>query len=172
MFVWLLWSFWGFCPESFFCIFPCWHTRLRICLQCGRPGFDSESRKIPCRRSWQPNPVFLPGESHRQRSLVGYSPWGHKESVITKWLTHTHTHTHHNIYCTFCIAWWVSGMHTSCYRSTCVSVLPSAWKIFLPFSITWLLLFLQVECYLFRRDYSLWLIVHRADLETEILEHK
>ena len=36
-------------------------------------------RKIPWRRAWQPTPVFLPGESHRQRSLAGYSPWGHKE---------------------------------------------------------------------------------------------
>ena len=34
----------------------------------------------PWRRKWQPTPVFLPGESHGQRSLVGYSPWGRKES--------------------------------------------------------------------------------------------
>ena len=32
-------------------------------------------------------PVFLPGESHEQRSLVGYSPWGHKESDMTEWLS-------------------------------------------------------------------------------------
>ena len=32
-------------------------------------------------------PVFLPGESHGQRSLVGYSPWGHKESDLTERLT-------------------------------------------------------------------------------------
>ena len=32
--------------------------------------------KIPWRREWQPTPVFLPGESHRQRMLAGYSPWG------------------------------------------------------------------------------------------------
>ena len=32
------------------------------------------------RKKWQPPPVFLPGESHGQRSLVGYSPWGQKES--------------------------------------------------------------------------------------------
>ena len=50
--------------------------------------------KIPCRRKWQPTPVFLPGESHGQRSLVGYSPWGCKESDKTERLTHTHTHTH------------------------------------------------------------------------------
>ena len=34
--------------------------------------------KIPWRRKWQSTPVFLPGKSHRERSLVGYSPWGHK----------------------------------------------------------------------------------------------
>ena len=36
------------------------------------------------RRTWQPTPVLLPGKSHGQRSLVGYSPWGHKESDITE----------------------------------------------------------------------------------------
>ena len=39
------------------------------------PGFG----KILLRRAWQPNLVFLSGESHRQRSLVGYDPWGCKE---------------------------------------------------------------------------------------------
>ena len=34
--------------------------------------------KIPWRRAWQPTPVFLPGKSHGQRSLMGYSPWVHK----------------------------------------------------------------------------------------------
>ena len=46
-------------------------------------------RKIPWRRTWQSTPVFLPGELHGQRSLVGYSPWGPKESDMTE-LTHTH----------------------------------------------------------------------------------
>ena len=36
--------------------------------------------KISCRRKWQPTPVFFPGESHGERSLVSYSPWGHRES--------------------------------------------------------------------------------------------
>ena len=40
--------------------------------------------KIPWRRAWQPIPVFLPEESHGQRSLVGYSPWGCKESDMTE----------------------------------------------------------------------------------------
>ena len=44
-------------------------------------------RKIPWRRKWQPSPVFLPGKFHGQRSLVGYSPWGCKESDMTKWLS-------------------------------------------------------------------------------------
>ena len=43
--------------------------------------------KIPWRREWQPIPVFLPGEFHRQRSLVGCSPWGLKESDTTEQLT-------------------------------------------------------------------------------------
>ena len=42
--------------------------------------FDSWVRKILWRRKWQPTPVFTPGKSHGQRSPVGYSPWGCKES--------------------------------------------------------------------------------------------
>ena len=38
------------------------------------------------RIKWQPTPVFLPGESHGQRSLVGYSPWGHKELDTTRYM--------------------------------------------------------------------------------------
>ena len=55
--------------------------------------FDPWGRKIPWRRAWQPTPVFLPGESHGQRSLVGYSPWSRKESDTTELVTHTQTHT-------------------------------------------------------------------------------
>jgi len=42
--------------------------------------FDPWVRKIPWGRKWLPTPVFLPGESHGPRSLVGYSPWGCEES--------------------------------------------------------------------------------------------
>ena len=41
-------------------------------------------KKIPQRRKWQPTPVFLPGKSHRQGRLAGYSAWGHKESDWTE----------------------------------------------------------------------------------------
>ena len=45
-----------------------------------RLTFDSWVGKIPWRRAQQSTPVFLPGESHGQRSLGDYSPEGHKES--------------------------------------------------------------------------------------------
>ena len=47
-----------------------------VYLQCGRPGFNPWVRKIPWRRKWLPRPLFLPGESHGWRSLVGCSPRG------------------------------------------------------------------------------------------------
>ena len=52
---------------------------LRNRLQCRRLRFDPWVTKIPWRRKWQSAPVILPGKSHGQRSLVGYSPQGHKE---------------------------------------------------------------------------------------------
>ena len=47
----------------------------------------------PLEKGMQPTQVFLPGEFHGQRSLVGYSPWGHKESDITKQLMAPHSST-------------------------------------------------------------------------------
>ena len=55
--------------------------------QCRRPRFNPWVRKIPWRREWQPTPIFLPGESHGQQSLVGYSPLGSKESDTAEQLT-------------------------------------------------------------------------------------
>ena len=50
-----------------------------------RPEFNFANNKAGLwRRQWQPNPVFLAGESHEQRSLSVYSPWGHKESNTTE----------------------------------------------------------------------------------------
>ena len=45
---------------------------------CRRVRFNLWVRKIPWRRKWQPTSVLLPGEPHRQRILVGYSPWGRR----------------------------------------------------------------------------------------------
>ena len=55
--------------------------------QCGRRSrcrFDPWVGKTPWRRKWQSTPVFLPGESHGRRGLVGYSPRGRKESDTTE----------------------------------------------------------------------------------------
>ena len=52
--------------------------------RCKRHAFNCWIRKIPWRRAWQPTPVSYPGESHGQRSLVGYSPQGLKESDMTE----------------------------------------------------------------------------------------
>ena len=65
---------------------PWWLRRQSICPQWGRPGFNPWVGKIPWRRKWQPTAVFLPGKFHGLRSLVGYSPWGQKESDTTQWL--------------------------------------------------------------------------------------
>ena len=57
----------------------------------GDLGLTPWSGRFPWRRVCQPTPVFLPGESHGQRSLVGYSPRGHKEWDMTKVTEHACT---------------------------------------------------------------------------------
>ena len=52
-----------------------------------RLRFDAWIKKIRWRRKWQPTAVFLPGESHGQTSLAGYSPWGRKEVDTTERLS-------------------------------------------------------------------------------------
>ena len=54
--------------------------------QCRGHGFGPWVREIPWRRKLQPTPVFMSGESHGIRSLMGYSPWGRKESDTTEQL--------------------------------------------------------------------------------------
>ena len=63
---------------------PRWLSCKESACQCRRCWFDCRVVKIPWRRKWQPTPVFSPRKSHGQRSLAGYSPWGHKESDITE----------------------------------------------------------------------------------------
>ena len=58
---------------------------------------------MPWRRAWEPPPVFLPGESHGQRSLAGYSPWGNKELNMAE-RAHTHTHMRHK-YAAVCLVY-------------------------------------------------------------------
>ena len=56
-------------------------------------GFDPSERKIPWRRTWQPTSVFLLGKFYGQISLVGYSPWHHKQSDKTEY-TYIHLFIH------------------------------------------------------------------------------
>ena len=58
------------------------------CRRLKRSRFDPWVGKMPWRRAWQPTPIFLPGESHGQRSLVGYSAWGHEQSDRTEVTAH------------------------------------------------------------------------------------
>ena len=69
--------------------------------------------KIPWRRDWQPTPVFLPRESHGQRSLVGYSPQGHKELDTTEQL---HFHLHSIVYKYLIFIHSSVDGHLGCFR--------------------------------------------------------
>ena len=62
-------------------------------MRWGRHVFNPWVRNIPWRRAWQPTSEFFPGECHGQRSLVGYSPWGHKELDRTEATEHAFKHT-------------------------------------------------------------------------------
>ena len=89
------------------------------CRSHRRCGFDPWVRKIPWRRKWQPTPVFLPGESHGQRSQVGYSPWGSKELDMTErastWVPPVNT---------FCARWF---SYLSCSVSFQIWILLITW---------------------------------------------
>ena len=63
-----------------------------------RPGFDPWVGKIPWRRAWQPTPAFWHGDPHGQKSLAGYSLWGHKELDTTEQLSTAQRRTQWN-YC-------------------------------------------------------------------------
>ena len=67
--------------------FPACSDGKEFACQCTRPGFSPWVGKILWRRERLPTPVFLPGESHGQRSLVGYSTWGPKELDTTEWVS-------------------------------------------------------------------------------------
>ena len=75
------------CSGIIYMGFPRWHSGKESacqCRRCKRHGFNPSVGKIPWRMKWQLTPVFLPGEFHEQRSLVGPTPWGCKESDMTE----------------------------------------------------------------------------------------
>ena len=73
---------------------PRWLNSKESTCQCRSCKLDTSVRKIPWRRKWKPTPIFLPGESHGRRSMVGSSPWGRKESGTTERL-----HFHFSLSC-------------------------------------------------------------------------
>ena len=78
-----------------------------------------------CRREWQPTPIFLPGESHRQGSLAGYSPWGQQESDTTEPLNNNNAESSFSNYSSG--RWKAVGQsqHPSLSLSLCLSL--SVW---------------------------------------------
>ena len=84
---------------------PWWLSGKESTCRCRRSWFDPWVGKISWRRKWQPTLVFLPGKSHRQRSLAGYSPWGSKElwlDLVAGW---PHTCTMLISYISFHLTW-------------------------------------------------------------------
>ena len=76
------------CMHTNLCGLPWWLSGEESVCQCRRCGLNPWVRKIPWRRKWQPSSVFLPGKSHGQRSLAGYSSWGCKRvghDLARKW---------------------------------------------------------------------------------------
>ena len=129
----------GFLTPALRCLRVCVYVHICICMysyglprwisgkestgQCRRHRrcrYCSWVREIPWRRKWQPTLIFLPGKSHGQRNLIGYSPWGHKESDTAE-RARTHTHPHVYIYacvCIWCWSWNSNTLATSCEELT------------------------------------------------------
>ena len=86
----------------------------------GDAGLNPWIRKILWRSKWQPTPVFLPRESHGQRSLAGCSPWGHKELDTNERLNTAHVYTlqYPETAHTVCISQSVAAMLQN-YINTC-----------------------------------------------------
>ena len=63
---------------------PRWRSGKESACQCKKHIFNLWSRKFPQKRKWQPTPIFLPGEPHGHRSLVGCHLWGRTELDTTE----------------------------------------------------------------------------------------
>ena len=88
MFTWIRLFYWiiGFQLFCFDCEAPLMAQMVKNLPATQETRVQSCDGEIPWRREWQSTPVFLPGKFHGQRSLVVYTPWGHKESNMTEQL--------------------------------------------------------------------------------------
>ena len=75
---------------------PVWLSGKESTCLCRRRGLDPWYGKIPCRRKWQPTPVFLPGKSHGQRNPAGYGPWGRKRVGHNRATKSSNKNIHHS----------------------------------------------------------------------------
>ena len=78
--IFIIMSFLQMLAKTSICLVWITHSLSCQCKRHKRCRFDPWVWKIPWRRTWKSTPVFLPGETHGQRSPVCYSPWGHTES--------------------------------------------------------------------------------------------
>ena len=74
-----------------------------------RQEFSPWVRKNSCRRKWQRTPVFLPGKSHGQKSLVDNNPWGRKVSDTTEWLS---THIPMSLFLLFVTIFFITALNS------------------------------------------------------------
>ena len=103
-----------------------------------RHRFNPWVSRIPWSRIWQPTPVFSLGKFHGQRSLAGYSPWGHKESEWSELLS-THTHTYllvimnnaaiHKVFCGHIFSFLLEGRYSSILGRDCWIYFFFNWRI-------------------------------------------
>ena len=124
------------------------------CTGCKRAGWIPGVGKIPWRRTWQPTPGFLPGESHEQRNIVGYNPWGCR--VGHNWMTFIFTFipisSKRKLH--LLLQNWYIGLHCLSYQHKIFSffltsfiptfkhpdlliLLPFSLLCFLPFAVVW-----------------------------------
>ena len=112
--------------------------------------FNHWVRNIPWRREWLPTPVFLPGESHGQRRLEGYSPWNCR--IRQDWATKTHTYARNKrvrclqwtvkCFCLFRLRKWLKQIQWNVStENTGQRCLREFLLLFLPFSYMILMIF-------------------------------
>ena len=117
---------WGF-PGGTSCKEPA-----RQCRRCKRHGFSPWAGKIPWRRKWPPTPVFLPGESHGQRSLEGCSPRGRREVDRTEAAEHTRNiSVNHNI----SLSWSVPSVFLCLLWQTILNIQVTPQTLLIAFSV-------------------------------------
>ena len=89
-------------------------------------------RKIPWRKAWQPTSVFLPGEFHAPRSLVGYSPRGHRVNISLIRMQSLWKLGKHFAYCVLFLFLWIGFSSTCLYSCTLNKCLAHKWVCGIP----------------------------------------